>query len=42
MKNQNIKFIKKSAKWYKIGKANYSKTNMQLAVLETNLILNNI
>ncbi len=38
---KNLKFIKKSEKGFKIWKANYSEKNMQLAILETNLILNN-
>jgi len=42
MKNKQVKFIKRSEKGYKIWKAFYSKRNMQLAVLETNLILNSL
>ena len=38
----NLKLIKKQARGYKIGKAFYSKKNMTLAIIETNLIFNNL
>jgi len=42
-KMKNIKFIKReSRKGFKIWDAFYSEKNMQLAVIESNLILNNI
>ena len=41
-KMKNIKLIKKEAKWYRIWKTFYSKKDSILAVIETNLILNNI